>query len=544
MVNNVQKAKRAAIYARISSDPRDEQLGVSDQIKDGRKLAGDLGWTVVREHEFVENDVSAYKKRRVMVEGEMRYRVVRPVFADLLAAARARAFDAIVVHDLDRMARDPRDLEDLIELVEHHGVEVHSVTGTLNLRSGGDASMARILVAIASKSSSDTARRVRRAHLRNAEAGGANGGRAMFGYRRVKTGKLKKNGGPEFRLEVVPKQADAIRDAVKRVLDGASLYEVCRSWDDAEFTRPYGGSWRAAPSKLKELLVSARIAGIPVCAGEELRGVKAQWEPIITVADLDLVRAKLCDPARRTNGHRPVRNSALSGLIRCSCGSVMRSTTQPFSGSGKSELRVGAFRCSSTETGDRCYATVRAEPVEEAVLEAVVSEALQADLEALSPDPADGARVVAIDAELAEVEAGRAEVAQLVAQRALTAASAAPALQGLEARERALRAERGRISQRVLPAQLLSSVAADLVEVPDGVADARADGVAERFLQLDLGVRRALIGMFVEVTVHKGLRRSPSERVEIRSVRTGERVDLGWSPTVRFIPKSELLARA
>ncbi|GAA2543823.1 recombinase family protein [Pseudonocardia hydrocarbonoxydans] len=524
--------KRAAIYARISADPTGSELGVTDQVSDCQKLAvrEDVGWVVVGEP-FVENDVSAYKKRKVVVDGEVRYRVVRPVFADLLAGARAGAFDAILVHDLDRMVRDPRDLEDLVELVEHHGIETRSVTGSLNLRSDGDVTMARVLVAMANKSSRDTARRVKRAHRRNAEAGGANGGRAMFGFRRMETGALKKNGTPELRIEVEPREADAIRDAVERVLAGASLYEICRSWDEAGFTRPYGGTWRRAPSRLKSLLVSARVAGIPICDGEELRGVEAQWPAIISVEKLDQVRAVLNDPARRTNGHRPVRNSPLSGLIRCECGSVMRSTTQPGPRGLDPQRKVGrvdAFRCASSSTAGGCFSTIRAEPVEEAVLEAVVRAALECDLEALSPDPEDGARIVAIDAELARVEAARADLALLVAQRSLTASSAGPALSGLAEQEAALRAERGRISQRVLPAQLLSSVATDLVEVSDEEADARAAGVAERFVGLDLGVRRALIRMFVEVTIEKGLRRDPGERVVVRRASSGERVRVEW----------------
>jgi DNA invertase Pin-like site-specific DNA recombinase len=64
----------------------------------------------------------------------------------LIEDLEARRVDALISYDLDRLARDPRDLEDLIDLKEALGCQVRSVTGSLRLDSDADVTMARVMV--------------------------------------------------------------------------------------------------------------------------------------------------------------------------------------------------------------------------------------------------------------------------------------------------------------------------------------------------------------------------------------------------------------
>jgi len=84
---------RAAVYARISSDPLDTGLGVQRQLKDCAELASRLGWTVVEE--FIDNDTSA-------TSGEP-----RPRYEAMMAALRQGRLAALVVWDVDRLTRTP-----------------------------------------------------------------------------------------------------------------------------------------------------------------------------------------------------------------------------------------------------------------------------------------------------------------------------------------------------------------------------------------------------------------------------------------------------
>jgi DNA invertase Pin-like site-specific DNA recombinase len=80
----------------------------------------------------------------------------------LLGDLAEGAIDAVKGHDLDRVARDRRDLEDLIDVCEMTGRRAPSVTGNLDLFHDGGITMARVAVAMANQASRDTSRRVRR----------------------------------------------------------------------------------------------------------------------------------------------------------------------------------------------------------------------------------------------------------------------------------------------------------------------------------------------------------------------------------------------
>jgi DNA invertase Pin-like site-specific DNA recombinase len=63
---------------------------------------------------------------------------------------------------------------------------VETVTGNIDLRTSNGRALARVLVAVANKSSEDTARRVARARLQVAQEGNGSrftGSRRRFGYR-------------------------------------------------------------------------------------------------------------------------------------------------------------------------------------------------------------------------------------------------------------------------------------------------------------------------------------------------------------------------
>src|SRR4051812_1421815 len=96
------RAVRAAIYLRISLDATGEGLGVERQGEDCRRIAAERGWAVVAE--YVDNSISASDRRKD-----------RPGYNRLVDAFAAGAFDALICWDLDRLTRQPRQLEDWID---------------------------------------------------------------------------------------------------------------------------------------------------------------------------------------------------------------------------------------------------------------------------------------------------------------------------------------------------------------------------------------------------------------------------------------------
>jgi DNA invertase Pin-like site-specific DNA recombinase len=63
----------------------------------------------------------------------------------------------IVVYDLDRLARQPKDLERIIDIYDRKPLIFATVQGSIDLSTPDGRTMARVLVAMANKSSMDTA---------------------------------------------------------------------------------------------------------------------------------------------------------------------------------------------------------------------------------------------------------------------------------------------------------------------------------------------------------------------------------------------------
>jgi DNA invertase Pin-like site-specific DNA recombinase len=197
-------------------DPKTGQMrlsekGITRQKEDIIDLAERLGVEIVKW--YPENDTTAFKKRRIRLpNGRSVWRVMRPEFREMLEDYEDGEIDGVIFYDIDRLARQPRDLEDLIDLVEYYKRPVETVTGNIDLRTSNGRAMARVLVAMANKSSEDTSRRVARARLQQAQEG--NGGRAKGGRRRF-----------AYRADgsLVLKEADLIRSAARRFLSQCHL---------------------------------------------------------------------------------------------------------------------------------------------------------------------------------------------------------------------------------------------------------------------------------------------------------------------------------
>ena len=279
--------RAAAVYARISSDPEGDQLGVTRQVQDCRSLAERRGWPVAEC--YVDDDRSAYSGKH------------RPEYRRMLDDIRAGAVDAVVVWHLDRLHRQPKELEEFFEVCDaaHLGA-LASVTGDTDLSSHDGRFMARILGAVARKESDDKSRRITRKHLELAQAGKATGGGSRpFGFR-------------ADRRTLEATEAAAVREAVARVLAGDSLRAVATDWNDRAIATVSGAPWSV--QVLRRMLMSARLSGQRSYRGEIV--APGDWQPIITPDETARLRALFADPERFTR--RTVRRYLLSGgLLRC-----------------------------------------------------------------------------------------------------------------------------------------------------------------------------------------------------------------------------------
>lgn len=293
--------------------------GIGRQEKDGRALAARLGWTIVKV--IPEDDTSAFKRRSIRLpDGTTALRTVRPGFRAVLDGLASGEFDGLIADDLDRVARDPRDLEDLIDVVESRkpapNIPVTSVTGSLRLDSDGGISMARVLVAIANKSSRDTARRVARKHEELAAEGKPGGG----GFRPY--------GYTAADRQVIDAEAKIVREIAARILGewdgwtdeqrakivpgvGESLNSIADSLTRRGIPTATGVPW--SDRSVRSVVSKASIAGLREHRGEVVG--KAVWPAILDTA----VWEQVC--ARLTGRNRAVDLTLqrwLTGVLRCS----------------------------------------------------------------------------------------------------------------------------------------------------------------------------------------------------------------------------------
>jgi site-specific DNA recombinase len=296
-------SRKAGIYLRISQDREGERWGVQAQEEDCRKLAERLGWQVIGVYE--DNDVSAFNRRKPRKEWLR--------LQDDIASGRT---DAIIAAHTDRLYRQVRELEDLIDFVNQHRVAIKTVmAGDLDLTTSAGRQVARHLGVAAQGESERQAERIRRQKQQAAEQGERHGGSRAFGWDLIKdaTGNV---------VEVVDEdEANIIREAADRLLIGASLRAVCRDLNERGVKTVSGKPWTS--TTLKRMVVSPRVIGYRVYHGEGL--VPNSLPKILDSGTHAALKKILNDPKRRTNRFYDKRYYLLSGgLLRCwRCGAVL-----------------------------------------------------------------------------------------------------------------------------------------------------------------------------------------------------------------------------
>lgn len=286
---------RTGIYARISKDKNGTELGVTRQQEDCRREAERRGWEVVAV--YVDNDVSATRSK------------VRPEYERMLRDVRAGYIEALVVWDIDRLTRTPRELEDVIDLANERHLALANVGGDIDLSTDDGRMMARIKGVLARREVEQMAKRLKRKFQERAEAGHPHG-RSPYGYRRI-----------DGRDVLHPDEAAVIRDSAARVLNGESLRSICRRLNDAGVHGPQAVEWNS--TIMRQILLRASNAGLRQYRGEVIG--KSTSDAVLTEAVYLQLKAHLTDPSRRSNYAGPTYKYMLSGLAICGlCGGAMR----------------------------------------------------------------------------------------------------------------------------------------------------------------------------------------------------------------------------
>ena len=314
-------SEQVLVYLRISEDRTGEEAGVERQRDDCLALCNRLGFEITDDDVYMDNDVSAYLKKK------------RPGFERMIDQVRLGPARIVVWH-VDRLYRRPRELEDLIDLVETHPIRIEAVMGgVFDLNTHEGRLMARQLVAIASYESGHKADRIRRANQTKAQRGDWHAG-PRYGY-----GK----GGV-----LIPEEAVIIREMADRFLAGQSLRSITK-WlnEDTDARAPKANTGKTlgvwSPTTVKSILVSARISGQRAYdpgtrsegpTGREILG-PGNWQAIITPEETQRIRSAFASPDRLVGASSRTLLSAIATCGKCGAGLVSAVAARPTSDGGR-----------------------------------------------------------------------------------------------------------------------------------------------------------------------------------------------------------------
>ena len=368
--------RRAAIYTRLSKSRNGDTLACQRQEKECRKLAASLGWEVVRV--FTDNDFSAFTGK------------ARPGHKELLEALDGGVADALLAWDSDRLHRQPRDLERLIDIIEGRKLPLRTVTsGEIDLSTPSGRAMARTLVAWAAYESEHKGERIRSSLEQAREHGKAPGGVRHYGYT------------AGWSPTIVPEEADHLRHARDLLLAGASLNAAVRALEARGAVTVGNAKHPPRPFDrrgLKRVLLSPRLAGRRTYKGGLVGD--GDWEPILTPAEHLRLRALFQQGDEAKVGRRP--SHLLTGIIVCGeCGQPMHRNRGRID-RRRGQLSGAVYACMPAPGSPACRrVSINQANADEATRRIVIDQ-----LDAVRHEPVavdDG--VARLEAELLEVDA-------------------------------------------------------------------------------------------------------------------------------------------
>lgn len=452
---------RAAIYTRVSTPGQEERSSLDTQLASCRQYADDRGYRFDETHLYreVHTGVELWE---------------RPALQRLRAAIRQRQIDVVIVHAIDRLARDPVHLGVILSEADHAGVAVEFVTEVLD--DSPEGQLIRFVRGYAAKIEHEKIRERAMRGVRDRVASGypLAGKKAPYGYRWLPD-ILDMNGKPlvvKPGLEEDPLTAPIARRIFDAVAAGTTLRSLAMQLSAEGITTPTGRpNWQH--TTLRAILGHPVYIGQPkafrlqqhtIRTSEGRKKVKrprpeaeqSTLPPGTAPALIDANTFAVVAEQLRTNKLRATRNNRhpersllRGGFIRCGyCGAAMIAR----------QAKILRYRCgASLQANSHCdfNGGIAAAQIDAAVLnriEAVLDrpEIVEQELARMLRDDSTETDLAAIDREIAKISY---QQENLVEQIANVRGSAATLLVGklatLEtARERLLAEREGILGRR------------------------------------------------------------------------------------------------
>lgn len=351
---------KAVAYCRYSSDNQD-YASIDAQSRAILDYCSKNGYSLVKI--YVDEAKTATKDDR-------------PEFLRMISDSNNGLFDAVIVHKLDRFARNRYDSAFYRRELKKHGVTVMSVLELMD-DSPESIILESVLEGMAEYFSKNLAREVRKGLKEAALQCRHTGGAPAYGYRIVN----KKH-------EVNETEAQAIRMMFSLAAQGVSYPMILQAMEDSGFTTRAGKPF--SRNTLHDIFKNERYMGTYVYnriapmrpdgtrssrrtnPEEEIIRVPGGIPAIVPEDTFMRVRARMAD--RTQKGRSSSKHIyVLSGLLECGiCGRAMIGGPSRTNGDG---TRYYKYYCSSMKQLHPCgNRVVPAEQIEEMVLDKIRSQ--------------------------------------------------------------------------------------------------------------------------------------------------------------------------
>ena len=229
------------IYARYSSNTQNEQ-SIEGQLKTCYDFAKRNGYKII--NEYIDRAISGTGADN------------RPSFQKMIADSAKRQFQAILVYQLDRFARNRYDSATYKARLKKNGVKVLSARENITDDASG-VLMEAVLEGMAEYFSTELSQKVRRGLKLNAEKGLCTGGNTALG--------LKTNEEKQYVID--EEKAPIVKHIFEMYLAGSTMAKIIKYLNENQIKTSLGNPYNK--NSIRKILTNKRYIGIYTFKGTE-----------------------------------------------------------------------------------------------------------------------------------------------------------------------------------------------------------------------------------------------------------------------------------
>lgn len=325
----------AVIYARYSSDNQREE-SIDAQVRAINEYASRNGYQIIREYRDEAKSATTDN---------------RPQFLKMIKDAATMNFKFVIVHKLDRFARDRYDSIHYRHELKKHGVQLLSVLENLD-GSPESVILESLLEGMAEYYSRNLSREVKKGLNETALKCQHTGGKPSLGY----------DVGPDKTYILNQSEADIVQFIFRKFAEGYGYKKLIGMLNERGLKAKTGKPF--SPSTLRSILTNEKYTGIYIF--NRSKGRK-KWSPIKTEEDIvripggmpQIVNADLFktvqEKLRRSQmnaANKAKVNYLLSGKMYCSqCGALLSGHTAK---DGRNKHEYSRYHCGTRRRAGNC----------------------------------------------------------------------------------------------------------------------------------------------------------------------------------------------